>query len=99
MHKKFQKNIEDFVCEKCGFEMTGDGFTNHCSQCLWSKHVDNNPGDRACICMGLMKPIEIFGSPSNDVLHVCEVCGIKKKNKLSKNDDFEKVLEIAKNRN
>ncbi len=98
MNKKFQKNIEDFTCEKCYHKMIGDGFTNHCSECLWSKHVDNNPGDRACVCKGLMQPTKVFGSPASDILHRCEICKLEKKNKLSKKDNFEKILEIAKNR-
>ena len=32
------------------------GYTsrNHCPFCLWSLHVDENPGDRACECGGEM---------------------------------------------
>ena len=53
----FQRCIEDFNCGHCGFLEKGDGYTNHCSQCLWSKHVDVNPGDRAASCQGLMRPV------------------------------------------
>jgi len=28
--KKFQRNKEDFICEKCGLEVEGNGCTNHC---------------------------------------------------------------------
>jgi hypothetical protein len=42
--KRFQKTVEDFVCEHCGHPVAGNGYTNHCSQCLWSKHVDDNSG-------------------------------------------------------
>jgi len=28
--KKFQRNKEDFICEKCGLEVEGNGYTNHC---------------------------------------------------------------------
>ena len=57
--KKFQKHTEDFTCEHCGAFLQGNGYTNHCSRCLWSKHVDNSPGDRANSCRGLMKPIAV----------------------------------------
>lgn len=50
--KKFQRQIEDFVCEKCGKEVKGDGYTDHCPRCLRSKHVDVNPGDRRSKCNG-----------------------------------------------
>ncbi|MFN2146641.1 MAG: RNHCP domain-containing protein, partial [Anaerolineales bacterium] len=36
---KFQRRIEYFICEHCGAEVSGVGFTNHCPVCLWSKHV------------------------------------------------------------
>lgn len=98
MIKKFKKNVENFICEKCGSDVVGDGFTNHCSGCLWSKHVDLNPGDRACLCKGLMKPIAVMGSPASDLIHRCEICKFEKKNKLSKKDNFEKIIEIAENR-
>ena len=52
--KKFIKVKEDFVCEHCGAEVKGDGYTNHCPKCLWSKHVDVHPGDRAAECGGMM---------------------------------------------
>jgi ribosomal protein L37AE/L43A len=60
MNKKFQRKIEDFVCENCGARVAGNGYTNHCPVCLWSKHVDINPGDRAADCQGLMQPVSVF---------------------------------------
>ena len=56
--KKFTKRKENFICENCGHFVVGNGFTNHCPNCFFSKHVDINPGDRLCSCNGLMKPIE-----------------------------------------
>ena len=29
MSKLFQKRKEDFICEKCGKEVVGNGYTNH----------------------------------------------------------------------
>ncbi len=96
MSKKFQKKVEDFVCEKCGREVKGTGFTNHCPECLWSKHVDNNPGDREAKCLGLMKPIAVEGtSPYYVLVHKCEVCGHIKRNKIHPTDNFTMVLAIA----
>ncbi len=53
----FQRTKEDFACERCGLFVRGNGYTNHCPQCLWSKHVDVNPGDRQETCRGLMEPV------------------------------------------
>lgn len=52
--KNFIHCQEDFVCEVCGTKVKGTSYTNHCPNCLWSKHVDQNvPGDRAELCHGL----------------------------------------------
>ena len=93
----FIKKKEDFVCEKCGATVQGTGFTNHCPQCLWSKHVDVFPGDRAEKCGGLMKPARVEGDQSQYMLvHVCEVCGAEKRNRVQANDNFDAVLAVAR---
>jgi rubrerythrin len=93
--KKFQRNQEDFVCENCGTKVRGTGYTNHCPNCLWSKHVDINPGDREAECNGLMKPIDVEVKNGEYILvHVCQICGLKKKNKMAKNDNLESMFKI-----
>ncbi len=96
--RKFQKTKEDFICENCGFAVVGDGFTNHCPKCLWSKHVDIFPGDRLEPCRGKMKPIGITKSKKGEdqIVHECIVCKYRKNNKVSPADDIEKVIEISK---
>jgi hypothetical protein len=95
--KRFQRKIEDFVCEKCGTAVAGTGYTNHCPKCLYSKHVDVNPGDRANSCGGIMKPTGLeMDHGEYIILHVCEKCGEKKKNKTAKNDDPEALIKLAK---
>jgi hypothetical protein len=94
--KKFQKRKEDFVCEHCGADVSGTGYTNHCSECLWSKHVDVNPGDREEECHGLMKPVSIeIQKGTHKLIHKCVVCGAQKKNKVSDFDDTKAVLELV----
>jgi hypothetical protein len=97
MPKKFQRKIENFTCEKCKEKNIGSGYTNHCKKCLWSKHVDINPGDRAERCCGMMEPIKIdFKNAEFIVIHKCLRCGIEKKNTLGKKDSFDKALSIAR---
>jgi hypothetical protein len=97
MTKLFQKKVEDFTCEHCGEAVKGDGYTNHCSKCLWSKHVDINPGDRASVCGGMMRPIKVETEKGKYVLtYHCEKCNFERRKKVEKEDNFDEVLKIAK---
>ncbi|MDO8514857.1 MAG: RNHCP domain-containing protein [bacterium] len=94
--RRFQKRVENFVCEHCGTEVKGNGYTNHCPKCLWSKHVDVNPGDRAASCGGMMKPVSLEGtSPNYRIIHRCEHCGLTRPNTVDANDDTQAVLGLA----
>ncbi|MCX6807880.1 MAG: RNHCP domain-containing protein, partial [Patescibacteria group bacterium] len=85
---KYQRHIEDFICENCGLKVIGNGFTNHCPNCLWSKHVDINPGDRAEACKGMMKPVAIeLRNGLYYVLQRCVLCGFERKNQVKDNDN------------
>ena len=96
---KFTKTTEDFICEHCGEEVIGNGYTNHCPHCLWSKHVDNNPGDRAAKCGGLMKPAKTEYEHGQWIItHTCQICGHTKRNKTSPNDNTDTLAKIAKRR-
>ncbi len=93
MNRKFQRKIEDFVCENCGQFVVGNGYTNHCPKCLWSKHVDNNPGDRQNDCGGLMEPTEAFLKKGEWVLiHRCQKCREKRSIFINKENN-KKILE------
>ncbi len=91
----FIKNKEDFVCENCGFENIGNGYTNHCQKCLYSKHVDIDPGDRLNSCGGLMEPVYVsYTNNDKYVIHKCVVCGFEKKNLLSDKDSVDAMIKI-----
>lgn len=95
----FKKTVEDFTCERCGFNADGSGYTNHCPRCLWSKHVDAHPGDRAEKCGGLMEPMRVEGgSPEYSLVHKCARCGCEKRNKLCKEDDVSAVVALVEKR-
>ncbi len=96
----FIKNKEDFTCENCGMFIEGNGYTNHCHSCFFSKHVDIEPGDRNAQCGGLMKPISIEGSTNNiRITHKCILCGFIRKNKVQEGDNLEKLAELMNNLN
>lgn len=96
LSKKFQKNKENFICEKCGYKNSGNGYTNHCQNCLWSKHVDINPGDRAEECCGIMQPIGLVKEGGVFfIIHKCQKCGIKKRNRAQIDDNFNELIKIS----
>ncbi len=94
--KKFQRRIEDFTCEKCGLRVEGGGYRNHCPRCLWSKHVDVNPGDREATCQGMMEPIGMEIKRGEKVIvHRCAKCEWIKRNKADKDDNFELIVKLS----
>lgn len=95
--KKFQRRKEDFVCDQCGFFVEGNGYTNHCPKCLWGRHVDVFPGDRADLCKGMMEPINILLKKGESfVVHRCVSCGYETKNRISEHDDRDQIIYILK---
>jgi len=94
--KKFQKRIENFVCEKCGVLVKGNGYTDHCPNCLWSKHVDNNPGDRKNRCGGLMEPVGLEIKKGEYIIHYrCTKCGYEHRVKAVPNDNFDILIKLS----
>ncbi|MFA5130369.1 MAG: RNHCP domain-containing protein [Patescibacteria group bacterium] len=92
----FTRNKQDFTCEHCNHAVQSNGYTNHCPHCLWSKHVDIEPGDRKETCCGMMEPIDVeVDRDSYIITHRCTLCGATKRNHTSKEDNFEVVLAIS----
>ena len=77
--KRFAKNDEGFVCAHCGKQVEPLGYSsrNHCPFCLWSLHLDINPGDRASTCGGALEPIrvEVDARKGYVIVHRCQTCG------------------------
>ena len=98
--KHFFKNDNEFVCENCGKLVPKLIYTtrDHCPYCLYSKHVDINPGDRANECKGLLKPIGIEKyKDTYKILYKCGKCGMLHKNVMANDDDMDMIIEISKN--
>jgi len=100
---KFTMIDEAFKCEVCGEEVNPLGYTarDHCPKCLCSMHVDNNPGDRACACKGILRPIAIESNPkvTYKIIYKCDKCGTIKKNKMANDDNMDLIIKIASNPN
>jgi len=92
--RRFSRTVEDFTCEHCGRGMRGNGYTNHCASCLYSKHVDVSPGDRASGCGGLMSPVAAgIERDRYFIVQCCQTCGHLHRNKTSHRDDRAVVLQ------
>ena len=92
-----KRTVEDFICEKCGTKVKGNGYTNHCPNCLWSKHVDKVPGDRESECGGLMKPVgvEVKHGEIKRVVHKCERCDFTRPAPVLPADNTEELIRIS----
>lgn len=97
--KNFTMRDEEFICENCGQQVLPLGYTarDHCPHCLYSKHVDIMPGDRANPCKGLLKPVGIEKfKDTYKILYKCDSCNEPHKNIMAKDDSMELIIELSK---
>lgn len=95
MGRRFTRTVGDFVCENCNTSVKGNGYTDHCPCCLYSKHVDINPGDRDCDCQGLMEPVAVEIKRGEYRIHYkCLDCGYTHQVRSSSEDSFEAILSL-----
>jgi len=97
---------EGFLCEKCGLEvqpLRNGSCRNHCPRCLWSKHVDDIPGDRASQCGGMMRPVAVEQDARRGcmLVHRCTLCGFVRRNRAALDephqpDDFATLVKAAR---
>jgi hypothetical protein len=94
--KKFQRRIEDFICENCGKKVRGNGYTDHCPGCLYGKHIDVNPGDRTASCGGIMEPVHIYKKGDMYIVgYICKECGYEFRVKSASNDNFKTLIKLV----
>lgn len=92
---------EGFQCGNCKATVRPlDGSCrNHCSNCLFSLHVDEKfPGDRQSTCQSLMAPIGLQHSGKKGwlILHECLRCKTVKKNQSAKDDNMDLLIELSR---
>ncbi len=98
MMKLFQKKVEDFVCIKCKKRVKGGGYTDHCPHCLYSVHVDINPGDRMAECKGEMVPIGVKKEGEKYIIcYQCLRCNYSYEVKKAEDDNSEKIILLSTN--
>ena len=97
--KVFTKNDSGFICGHCGREVTPLGYSsrNHCPYCLYSRHLDINPVDRASDCGGLMRPAAVTSHPKKGfiITHKCTKCGSERNNKMQSDDDTALLIKLT----
>lgn len=96
--KQFIMRNDSFICEHCGKEVSKSDYTarDHCPYCLYSKHVDINPGDRMNTCKGLLAPIGIEKfKQSYKIVYQCEKCHQLHKNIASNDDSIEEIIRLS----
>ncbi|QSB04340.1 RNHCP domain-containing protein [Natronoglycomyces albus] len=92
---RFTRRKEDFECANCRRDIKGNGYTNHCPHCLWSRHVDISPGDRQSSCRGLMEPIgSVYEGGGYIIVQRCQSCDHLWRNKASRRDSTEAILAL-----
>ena len=90
-----------FTCKVCGRPVgsqgAGSSHRNHCPNCLSSLHVDQEPGDRASDCGGIMEPIGVWVRKNGEwaVIHRCRRCGQLSSNRVAADDNPMKLMSIA----
>ena len=100
--KNFTMRDEEFICENCGQQVLPLRYTarDHCPHCLYSKHVDIMPGDRANPCKGLLKPVGIEKfKDTYKIIYKCTKCNELHKNIMANDDNYDLIIELSKYKN
>ncbi|MEA2652708.1 MAG: hypothetical protein QOI85_2429 [Chloroflexota bacterium] len=92
-----------FRCVNCRLDVLSDApgtqHRNHCPTCLWSRHVDERPGDRAMLdeCGSGMEPIAITvrGKGEWVLIHRCTGCGVLHANRSAADDSPLLLVRLA----
>ena len=91
---------EEFICLNCGSKVNKLNYTarDHSNHCLYSIHVDVNPGDRSNTCCGTLVPIGIEKFKNTyKIIYKCDKCGELHKNIMADDDDMDVIIELSKN--
>lgn len=97
--RRFTRRQEPFLCLNCGAEvepLASGSCRDHCPECLWSRHVDVFPGDRASDCEGPLQPIGLVGrADRQQIAYRCDACGHRTQNRTAPDDDPETLLWLS----
>lgn len=100
IEKKFKMIDEEFICTNCNKKVEPLKYTarDHCPYCLYSKHLDINPGDRKNTCHGDLIPISIEKFKDTfKIIYKCNKCNQIKKNIMAKDDNIDIIIKLSTN--
>ena len=94
--KKYEKGYykthpceESFTCKNCGWLVSpggaGTDHRNHCPNCLYSLHLDIEPGDR----------VWVRKNGEWAIIHRCRSCAMMSSNRIAADDNPVKLMSIA----
>ncbi|MBL9030780.1 MAG: RNHCP domain-containing protein [Phycisphaerae bacterium] len=95
------RSQSSFTCIHCRAEVRlaawGTSHRNHCPRCLWSRHLDEEPGDRRSACRAAMEPIAITvrGDGEWAIVHRCNGCRTLRTNRIAGDDHELALLSLA----
>ena len=95
------KPSSSFRCVHCRLDVPtdapGTAHRNHCPNCLWSRHLDIDPGDRESDCLASMEPIAITVRKDGEwvLIHRCNGCGTLSSNRIAGDDNPLLLVRIA----
>jgi hypothetical protein len=101
MSHRSRPDEQEFTCIHCKHRIDarthGTRHRNHCPACLWSRHLDEQPGDRACPCRQPMEPISIEVRRDGEwaIVHRCRGCGVLRTNRIAGDDHTMTLLGLA----
>jgi len=100
-HGSRKRPDDAFRCRNCrgmvAEQASGTRHRNHCPLCLWSRHLDDTPRDRAADCGSLMEPlcIAVRGDGEWLLVHRCTGCGELHLNRTSGDDNPLLLVRLA----
>lgn len=95
---RFIVNNSKFICKMCGVETPPhpSSSRDHCNNCLYSLHIDINPGDRLNSCKGLLEPVGIeLKKGEKRVVYKCQNCGGRVVNIAAPDDSPEEIVKLS----
>lgn len=92
-----------FRCRNCGLDVPttapGTAHRNHCPTCLWSRHVDDHPGDRSALttCGASMEPLSVSVRANGEwqLVHRCTSCHTLHLNRIAGDDNPLILMRLA----